>query len=59
NFYIDLSKYEFYIKRVLFLGYIISLEGILINLERIVIIKEEAVISVYNIEVLLRFIKFY
>ncbi|EGO57369.1 hypothetical protein NEUTE1DRAFT_42601, partial [Neurospora tetrasperma FGSC 2508] len=48
--HINLNKYEFYIKRVSFLSYIISLEGISINLKRIIIIvNSKTPTSVYNI----------
>ncbi|KHE78504.1 hypothetical protein GE21DRAFT_1223160, partial [Neurospora crassa] len=50
NFYINLNKYEFYIKRVSFLKYIISPEGVLIDLERVIVITEwEVLVNIYNI----------
>lgn len=38
NLYINLKKYKFYIIRILFLNYIVSLENISINPERVAVI---------------------
>ncbi|KAL0475939.1 hypothetical protein QR685DRAFT_432122, partial [Neurospora intermedia] len=49
NFYINVNEYEFYIKWVPFLECIVSPEGILLNLERVItIVKQEVPTSVYN-----------
>ncbi|EGZ69822.1 hypothetical protein NEUTE2DRAFT_70559, partial [Neurospora tetrasperma FGSC 2509] len=40
DLYINLGKYEFYMKRVLFLYYIVSPEGISIDPKRVIIIVD-------------------
>ncbi|KHE79457.1 hypothetical protein GE21DRAFT_1220852, partial [Neurospora crassa] len=40
NLYINLNKYKFNTKRVSFLKYIVSPEGVLIDLERVIVITK-------------------
>ncbi len=60
NFFINLNKCKFYIQKVFFLGFVISSEGIFIEIDCIQTILQWLVFrSVYNIQVFLGFIRFY
>ncbi len=60
NFFINLNKYEFYIQKVFFLSFVISLEDISIKTNCIQAILQWPIPrNIYNIQIFLNFTRFY